>query len=321
MKPNNDPKEIYNCLINARHILLISHRKPDGDTLGANLGLYHYIKNFPDKEIVVFCVDQPGSIFAFMPGVGLVRSDKQLLSKIYDCICIFDAGDLLMTQIPDELIAQQRAGAIIIDFDHHITNTRFGNLNYVVTDAASSTEVVYRFITANGGVINPSGATCLLVGLVTDTGFFTNAATHSKALETARALVLAGADFPLIQERFLKDKNTIALQLWGEALSRLTYNKECGLAWTYVTREELTVDGQGDDLVDGLSNFLNTVLDVPIILVLKEKADGVSGSLRSMAGIDVSLLAAQFGGGGHKRAAGFFIPGKLEITADGCRVV
>ena len=321
-KPNNTPEEIHQVIDAASRILLISHRKPDGDTLGANLGLYHYIKNLLDKEIVIFCVDTPASVYKFMPGIGLVTNDKQILQKLFDCICIFDAGDLLMTEISNEILEQQRRGAVIIDFDHHVTNTRFGNFNFVLTDAASSTEVVYRFIKSIGGTINQASATCLLVGLVTDTGFFSNGATKSTSLELARALVLAGADFPAIQERFLKDKNVFGLRLWGEALNRLSYNTEFGIAWTYIRKEELTSIPGGSETVEGLSNFLDTVLNVPIILVLKEKEDGVSGSLRSCAEIDVSALALQFGGGGHKRAAGFFVKGaSLEIENGICRII
>lgn len=320
-KPNNTPQEIHNVIEAANRVLLISHRKPDGDTLGANLGLYHYIKNFSDKEIIIFCVDSPASLYSFMPSIGLAQNNKEWLRSSFDCICIFDAGDLLMTEIPDELLEQQKRGAQIINFDHHITNTRFGNMNFVLTDAASSTEVVYRFITSNGGAINPACATCLLTGLVTDTGFFSNGATRATSLALARTLVLAGADFSAIQGRFLKDKNMFGLRLWGQALDRLSYNSELGIAWTYIRKEELVNNPQGDDMTDGLSNFLDTVLDVPVILVLKEKADGIAGSLRSIADIDVSALAKQFGGGGHKRAAGFFIPGaSLEIEDGICRI-
>ena len=321
-KANNTPQEIHDVIDVASRILLISHRKPDGDTLGANLGLYHYIKNLPDKEIVVFCVDTPASVFSFMPGIGIVSNNKQLLQRNFDCICIFDAGDLLMTMISDELLEQQKQGSVIIDFDHHVTNTRFGDFNFVLTDAASSTEVVYRFIRSNGGMINQASATCLLTGLVTDTGFFSNGATKSTSLELARVLVLAGADFPRIQERFLKDKNMFGLRLWGEALNRLSYNTELGIAWTYIRKEELASIPGGSETVEGLSNFLDTVLNVPVILVLKEKEDGVSGSLRSCAEIDVSALAMQFGGGGHKRAAGFFVEGAaLEVDANGCHII
>ncbi len=321
-KTNNTPQEIYKVLMAARRLLFVSHRKPDGDTLGANLGLYHYIKAWPDKEITIFCADSPSQVYLFMPGIGLVQHDRQVLERAYDCICTFDAGDLEVTNITEAIVSQRANGAILIDFDHHATNARFGDLNYVMAEAASSTEAIYRFIVANGGVISPAMATCLMIGLVTDTGFFSNPATHASAFQTAKMLVLAGAEFSLIQERFLKDKNIMALRLWGEALNRLSYNSEFGVAWTYITKEETYQNGNSDEMTEGLSNFLNLILDVPVVLVLKEKQDGVKGSLRSTAAIDVAELAGQFGGGGHKRAAGFFIDdASLEVTDEGCRIV
>lgn len=322
MQPNNSPEEIYEAIKRSRRIALVSHRRPDGDTLGANLGFYHWLLTLREKrEIVIFCVDTPSSLYMFLPGRSILQNDLAIWDKPFDLIATFDAGDLTITEVAGKINKQQEFGALLIDFDHHITNPRFGDLNYVLTEAASSTEVIYHFIIANAGRVTSAGATCLLAGLVTDTGFFSNPATQAKALAVARELVALGADYPLIQEKFLKDKNLFALQLWGVILERLTYQAEYELAWTYVTKDELALMPKDVDVTDGLSNFLNDTLNLPAILVVKEKPDGLSGSLRSSAKINVASLAKQLGGGGHTRAAGFFIEGaRLVVDDDGCRV-
>ena len=237
IRENNDPKDIYKTILAARRILLISHRKPDGDTLGANLGFYFFLKTLAgEREICIFCPDPPSALYNFLPGVTEVLNNRDIFLEQFDCILTFDAADLEVTNSINELALQRNQGAVLIDFDHHATNSRFGDLNYVLVDAASSTEVVYRFITLNNGVITAQGATCLMTGLVTDTGFFSNAATSASALAVAKQLLRLGADYFLIQERMLKDKTAFALKLWGEAFSRLTYNNDYSLAWTYIPK-------------------------------------------------------------------------------------
>lgn len=320
-RENNHPKDIYKIILAARRLLLVSHRKPDGDTLGANLGFYFFLKTLPGaREIFIFCADDPSALYRFIPGVSLIKTDRNIFNQPFDVIMTFDAGDLEVTNIADELEAQRQAGAVLLDFDHHATNVRFGDYNYVLTDAASSTEVIFRFITANGGSINPSSATCLLTGLVTDTGFFSNGATHAQALNVSKQLLSLGADYYLIQERLLKDKSMFIFQLWGQAFERLTYNENYNIAWTYLTKDEIAFGPKDINVTDGLSNFLNSMLNVPAILVLKETPDGVSGSLRSTEAVDVGALAQSLGGGGHTRAAGFFLPGQLTISDDGCMI-
>ena len=152
----------------------------------------------------------------------------------------------------------------------------------------------------------------MLTGILSDTSHFTNPATNSISLEGASHLLLCGGRLNDITRYLVHNKSVPGLQLWGKALERIKENKKEGMASTVIREQDLIEIGiDGNEAIEGLSNFLGAVLDVPIIMVLTEKPGGiVKGSLRS-ATDDVSKIAKSFGGGGHKKAAGFEIAGKI----------
>lgn len=307
-------KQIWDKTLGAKHALLTSHQKPDGDTLGAMLafGAALDAKGIPHTR---FCRDAVPAAYYFMPGSHRVTPD---FDKVWDAkpdvVISFDAGDLVFAGV-HELISRIYPRPFVINIDHHHTNVRFGDLNAVVTDAASTTEVVHRLLFANGINIDMNTATCLLTGLCTDTGSFTNPATTSSALFLGGDLILHGAKFGSIFRALWQNQSLGGLKLWGTALERLRYNPETRLATTAVFERDIKESGADGEAAEGISNFLGSVLNVPVVLVLKEAEDGkIKGSYRTTGDIDVSVLAAAYGGGGHKKAAGFCATGKIEET-------
>ncbi len=314
-------KQVRDVALAARHPLLVAHKKPDGDTLGAMLAFGRWLER-QGKAHTRFCVDGVPAAYRFMPGADLVTADQDHVIRLApDAVFFFDAADLKMTGTEALLAALDKPK--IVNVDHHVSNAGFGHLNVIISDASSTAEVVHRFHEAVGDAVDRATATCLLTGLCTDTTHFSNPATSAAALRMGAALLSRGAKFSDVLTHIFHNKSVAVLKLWGVALARLTYNRTYQIAATVITRADLADAGVGDDeSTEGISNFLNAVLKVQTVLVLKEGKDGtVRGSLRTTGDRDVAKLAGWFGGGGHKKAAGFAIPGRLVEENGRWRVV
>lgn len=300
----------------SRHPLLVSHRNPDGDTLGGMLAFGGYLDSI-GKEHTRFCVDRPAPGYAFMPGIEKVISDgEEVRRREPDAVVVFDAGDLKRAAI-EELLGSLPARPKIVNFDHHASNTKFGDVNVLMTDAASTTEVVHHFLSAVGVKVNRDIATCILTGLCTDTSNFSNPATSAAALKLGGELLASGGKFSDVQRHVVKNKTVPLMRLWGIALERLRYNQSHQIAVTALTLKDFEGCGVDEEGTEGISNFLAAVLNAPTIMVLRESPGGfVRGSLRTVEERDVSKLAIALGGGGHKKAAGFTVRGRL-IEKDG----
>ena len=310
-------KLIFEKLAAARRPILVAHRKPDGDTLGAMMAVYNWRRD-QGREAYAFCLDAPPEAYAYFPRIKDVLTTREIFKdEAVDVVCVFDAGDLPYAGV-DGLVAGMPKKPFIADFDHHVTNTLFGDGNLVVTDASSTAEVVHGFFIANGVEISRSMATCLMTGLLTDTSNFSNPATTVKSLEIASELLLKGVSMRDITRRLMRNKPVEALRVWGAALERLRWDPKKRLATTALTQKDFAEHPVDDEHLEGLSNFLNHLLKADVVLVLKELPDGkVKGSYRSATDVDVAELAKAYGGGGHKKAAGFTVAGKIIEGDDG----
>lgn len=307
------------ALRRARRILIVSHKKPDGDTLGAAAGLLLACHSwgFPADA---FCLDPVPPPYRYMPGTEQFSTDPALFAAA-DTIAVCDAGDLAYAGI-ERFVLDRTVKPVIINFDHHATNRHFGDINVVDAGASSTAEVVYHFLEFCRAEVSQKVATSLLTGILTDTSVFSNPATTSASLDAASALMRRGAKIQDVSNRLMRNKPIEALKLWGEVLSRLKYDAHLGIASTVIFERDLRESGVEDEHVEGLSNFLNHVLSAKVVMVLRELPGGkVKGSLRTAEEIDVSALAKLLGGGGHKKAAGFTVSGKIVEANGAWRVV
>ena len=184
-------------------------------------------------------------------------------------------------------------------------------------------EIIMKLVQRINLLIDKYIATALLTGIVTDTAHFSNPATSANSLKIAGELLRAGANLNLIRGWTLKNKKIAALKIWGKVLSRLYKNEEYNMAITAFAASDMVEGNLLDEEVEGLSNFLNHLGGAKIMLLLREKEDGtIKASLRTTASdVDVSKIALAFGGGGHAKAAGFTIKGKLVEENGGWRVI
>lgn len=302
---------ILAAITNANHPLLISHEKPDGDTLGAGLALSHYLNN-EGKNHKYFCQDKPADYFRYLPGIENIIFDPcQINLAEHDLVIIIDCGDIRRTGLAEELLANKHR-LIIINIDHHQTNSFYGHLNLVITNASSTSEIIYKFFNHSKIELNKYISTSLLTGIVTDTMNFTNAATTQESLEIAANLLHQGARITQIVGHLTQNKSLASLKIWGNILSRLEIEPRFNFAHTLITQQDLSEEQISAEELDGLANFLSLLRDAEFILLLTEEDNNfIKGSLRTTRDlIDVSAIASVFGGGGHKKAAGF----KIERT-------
>ena len=260
--------------------------------------------------------------FWFLPGTEAIITDLATLNFAdFDLLLCVDAGESHMTGLADRWDSRP-SGMVTVNLDHHHTNPGYGDLNIVDKSAPATCAMLYDWFTVAGYPIDQRVATCLLTGLLTDTGSFSNPATNEAALATAARLLLKGALVSEVLRKVVQNRTLPELKLWGRAFERLQEDTELGLVTTVITQADLAELGGSAEALEGVANFINELEGYRAVLVLKEQADGtVKGSLRTTRDdVDVAELAKLFGGGGHKKAAGFTVTGHLVEGPQGWRV-
>jgi phosphoesterase RecJ-like protein len=319
---NHQPQaeQIKQTIDRAQSILIVSHQSPDGDTLGVGNAWIEYLLS-RGKRVRAFCLDPLPEYLQFLPNNHHYTTDQEVFKQQFDILLVVDAGSLQYAGIVD-LIPLLPSNIQIINIDHHQTNPLFGHQNLVITSASSTCEVVARLFRHWHVPMTKRLAHCLLTGILTDTGALRNPATGHLTLETAAHLTAAGADMNQILSYTFENKPLAQLQLWGLALSRLKKIKKYNLAVTYITHEDLISLNLTTEAMEGLANYLSILQEARTILVLKTDEDLIRGSFRTAFETpDVSKVAQALGGGGHKKAAAFRLPGKLIIDGDRWTVV
>lgn len=311
--------EIIHHLTHARHVVIASHRRPDGDALGSSLALAHYLetKHIPHT---IFNVDSAGEAFRFLPKAHLVGPHHAVWGKPeLDVVVVLDCGDPAHAGLTT-VLQQVRSRVTIINIDHHITNQRYGHCNLVSAEASSTCELVYELLQSVNAV-DKTIALCLLTGLITDTGSFSNLATTPSAIQTAAALLAQGASLHQVTQTVFQHRSINTLKLWGRALERLHEDPKTGMIVTVITLNDIKELGVDDEAVSGISNFLNSLKQASekaILLYSQTQPGVIKGSLRTTSPlIDVTQFAKLHGGGGHTKAAGFTLTGTLTYTPNG----
>lgn len=289
-------RSIHNLLQPAGRILLVTHVAPDGDAIGSLLGLGWLLKT-EGKELTLACEDRVPGAYTWLPGSAEV---VQRGEGSYDLIISLDCNDRhRMGQVVDDRLA----GVPLLNIDHHVTNTRFGTVNWVEPLAVATSQMVLELADASGWPLTESAATCLLNGLVTDTRSFRTSNVDTAAMRAVLRLMEAGAPLAEISRRALEERSLASVRLWGQAIERLQL--EDGILWTEVTRAMRRRWSSNEDESSGLANFLVGVHEAKMVIVFAEKDDGtVDVSLRAVPHYNVADVAVRLGGGGHPLAAG-----------------
>jgi phosphoesterase RecJ-like protein len=308
-------KKIIQQLTNSRRVLLASHENPDGDAIGALLATGRALEKL-GCEVTLYNESAIPAVYRFLPSVDNIRKQLTELDH-FDTAVILDCGDLRRVGSAAEAIATI---PIIINIDHHITNTRFGQYQLVDVEACATSEIVYRLIQAMDLEMDTSMATAIYTGILTDTGSFRFSNTNRAAFSICEALVALGVKPSAVAQHVYGTYSLGRIKLLNLALDSIEISTNGYLSIMTVTREMLTETGTQPEDADGLINYARRIQDVKVAALIHEleNAPGASGerkrfhvSLRSDGSVDVSRIASDFGGGGHAGAAGFSIETSL----------
>lgn len=299
-------KKILEEFQNSERILITGHLNPDGDCIGAGLALMLALNKLNDenKKVVRFVLeDEAPSTTDFLKHTMLIEKYQYFVSKYdFDLAIILDSGSYDRIGNVKKLIGENTK---VINIDHHISNNSYGDLNYVYSDKSSTAEIIYDLIEEFGVEMDIDMGEAIYVGLVNDTGNFSYNNVSSHTFEIASKLIKAGVDNEKIVREFYSKKTMVRLRLLGYAMENFKFDEEKKLAYLYLSQEILNkYEGKKED-TEGLVEALRSYENAELSLFVREEAYGVlKGSLRSN-GYDVNSIAEKFGGGGHKKAAGF----------------
>lgn len=302
-------------ILGATNILAFCHLNPDGDAIGALLGLGHVLDALPQTEpprrFTLACQDPAPEILHFVPGAR--PAEGRIVNTLPadlapDLVISLDASD--PARLGKLFAGLAFTATPLIVIDHHITNLHFGNLNYVAPEAASTSQLVVQLADALGVGLPRVAALPLLVGLVTDTlGFRTSNVTAAE-MACAVRLMEAGANLADVAQRTLATRPLKFMRLWGVAFSQARLDGY--VLWAEVTREIRLAAGITDEDDGGLVSQLINAAEARVAVVFNELAGGVvEVDFRSRPGYDVAAVALSLGGGGHPQAAGCNLVGTL----------
>lgn len=300
------PSQIQAKIAEAQHVLVLTHVDPDGDALGSLTAVGLMLRQL-GKKITLAGDESPPKRFDYLPLFDEIQVE---LPRNFTCdlLIVVDCGD---EQRIGRVFAQlAKLNLFTINIDHHITNTRFGQINLVQPKATSTAEMLYNLFTALGIRMTGDIAQSLLTGLVTDTLGFRTVGVTPQTLRISSNLMEAGADLSLIIFQGLMVKPLTTLQLWQAGLNNL--KMEEGLVWASINNEQRKAIGYTNASSAGLVNLLSEVQQSAIGMVLLEMDDGtVRVGFRCNPPYSVAEVATNLGGGGHHLAAGCKISGKL----------
>jgi len=287
--------------------MFVSHVKPDGDTLGAGLALGLALKGM-GKRVGYFQQDAVPRNLRFLADSDACSREipKDLPA---DTLWVF--GDMSDTSRAGEYLpAIDRVN--VLNIDHHLGNSRFGALNYVLETEASTGTCVMHLLRALEVPITPDIATALLTTIMTDTGAFMHTNTTASVLKLSAELMEHGADKPLITEEIFANKRFAAITILGLALSKAKVENDGRYCYTYVDQAMLDACGADGEDTEEIVQHLRSVEGVEAAALFKDYDGAVRVSLRSSGKINVMQAAASLGGGGHFMAAGLTFDGDLQ---------
>ncbi|MEO7836583.1 MAG: bifunctional oligoribonuclease/PAP phosphatase NrnA [Acidimicrobiales bacterium] len=309
-----DLDQVVAAITGASSLALACHTCPDGDALGSLLALHHLCVAQGKPSVASW--SEPFEVaphYRFIPGLDLATKpadfpDAPEVMITFDCGSIARLGDLGRNALA--------AGTLIV-LDHHASNDRFGAINVVEPEAAATAVVVRDLARRLGWPLTRDAAICLYTGLVTDTGRFQYSNTTPAVFALAQEL--ASFDLPIadMSRQLFEEHRFEYLRLVGDCIGRAELDRDLRFVSTAVTLDDLHTHGCQVEETEGLIDLVRRASEAEVSCVLKETPEGLRVSLRALAETDVSAIAAHFGGGGHRYAAGFVSQGTVaDVLAE-----
>ncbi|HEU4323461.1 MAG TPA: bifunctional oligoribonuclease/PAP phosphatase NrnA [Roseiflexaceae bacterium] len=287
----------------AQRIVLLTHINPDGDAIGSLLGLWHALAALGKQATPIASSAMPGYAL-WLPGIEHVRvyQPGDALPEA-DLVIMADTASLpRVGKVYDEHAATLTSLPLVI-IDHHVTNEGAGTVNLIRPASASTCELLYTLFREMGVPISADLATCLLLGVVTDTQSFQTSATKPESLRITADLLEDGADHRRVVHEVYFALPASSAELIGAALNAMRIDGP--IAWTTVSQEMMERTGAEDEAADEVVRMMQRISGVQALALFKERADGTTKiSLRSLPPRNVAEIARIWGGGGHAQASG-----------------
>jgi bifunctional oligoribonuclease and PAP phosphatase NrnA len=296
---------IVEAIRQRQRFVISSHSRPDGDSIGSQLAMAFALRALGKDADVVNKDQAPAPLLQF-PGVAGIQIAERVSGQ-YDAAIIMECGDLGRTGV---------AGLDrfhVINIDHHPGNTGYGQLNWFDPSAAACGEMIFDLIEALGAPLQLDVATHIYLAILTDTGSFHYSSISPRTFEICRRTLEAGVD-PVRVARNVYDSNNMGrLKLFGSVLSSMQLDPGGRIAIVYLDHEMAREAGGTYEDTEGLINLPLTVKEIEAVVFFKQtEGDEYRVSMRSKGEIDIGAIAKQFGGGGHKNAAGCTVSGRID---------
>jgi len=306
------------AISSARSLALACHQTPDGDALGSMLALHRLslaagkpsIASWPEPFV-------SGPHYSFLPGLDLATKPADFPATP-EVMITFDCGSLARL---GELAEPARAAATLVVIDHHVTNDGYGAINLIDPDAAASAVIVRRLLERLGWDLDHESAVCLYTGLVCDTGRFQYDNTTPAVFELAAELARFALPVAAITRQLFEEHRLAYLHLVAAALGRVELDVDKRFVATWVTADDLAENDVQIEETEGLIDLVRCTSEADVSCVLKEAPEGTRVSLRAISDVDVGAIATSFGGGGHRKAAGFSSDRPVDEVLDAIRSV
>jgi len=296
------------------HVLVVTHTSPDGDAIGSLIAMGMSLWSL-DKKATLYNEGPIPAVYRFLPSVH--RVVRHIDDENYDTAVVLDCSDL---QRVGKAVSVVNRIPVVINIDHHITNTGFGDFQLIDTSACASTEIVYRLIKQMAVPINKDIATSIYTGILTDTGSFRFSNTNKASFAICKEMVASGVDPYQIAQHVYGKYSLGRIKLLNLALDSIEISYNGKLSIMTLTKDMFNETQTQSEDVDGLINYARRIKDVEVAALIQEHHNGNEKSkpwgqyhvsLRSDGMVDVAEIASLFGGGGHSSAAGFSIESTL----------
>ncbi len=301
--------EILKEIKEAKDIVILTHENPDGDAIGSSLALYQALKKM-DKDVELI-IPKYSRLFTCLPEIEKVKAEGT--KKDYDLAIAVDTASIKQLNGWANYFEDAKYRIVI---DHHSSNSMYGDLNYVDLSSPACAQVMYVLFRYYNWEITQEVGTCLMGGIITDTGGFQYSGVSKETFEIASSLISQGVNVSKLYKQLLSTNTKTSFELRKIALNRLEFLEDGKIAYTYITKkDEKKVKAETGDY-EGLVNEGRNIEGVEVSIFLHEIDNGYRVSLRANEYVNVSDVCLMFGGGGHVRAAGVTMQGTPKQIKD-----
>lgn len=308
MKKNHNIAELKQIIDRCDNLLVISHILPDGDNIGSVIAMMQLLRA-KGKQVTAVVNGTLPPYYAFLSGVEALIAPEQLEETVYDAVLCLDMSD---RDRGGEVWQKIKGRPLLINIDHHISNDYFGDYNYVKAEASSTAEIVTSLFVAWREPLTKEIAEALYTGMVTDSGSFTYPSTSPQTMAMAAVLLEQNPDLETIRENVLENVSFKRKKVLAAVLSDAVLAENGLLCYGAIDYEQVkALKAEGPDFENIIDHLIGVIGVKYAVFFRAAEADVVKIGFRARGGFDATVVAAAFGGGGHKAAAGCSVSGNL----------